>query len=168
MGGSKSKLGERPRELRRRVVLPARLRSGAQWTDTCILNISSRGLLIHSGRVAPQGSQVELRRGDHLIVARVMWRDGARVGLQADERVPIEEIMSINPSQAFRDTATKDVPVDRRSRPRPVTCDARLRGRAMEFAAVGAITVSLAVSIWAMAGQAFAKPLAQAAAALGG
>jgi hypothetical protein len=168
MGDSKSKLGQRPRELRRRVVLPARLRAGAQWSDTCILNMSSRGLLIHTGRAAPKGSQVELRRGDHLIVARVMWRDGARLGLQAEERVPIEDIMSINQSQAFQDTATKDVPVDRRRGPRPVTDDARLRGRAMEFMAVTAIAATLAISVWDMAQQAFARPMAQAAAALGG
>ena len=85
---------QRPREVRRRVVLPARLLTGVQWSDTCILNISSRGLMIHSGRVAPKGSVVELHRGDHVIVARVVWRDGARVGLQSTDRVPVEEIMS--------------------------------------------------------------------------
>ena len=46
MGLAKRKLRERPRELRRRVILPARLRTGADWSDTCMLNISSRGLLI--------------------------------------------------------------------------------------------------------------------------
>src|SRR5215218_5584495 len=91
---------QRPRELRRRVVLPARLRTGAQWSDTCILNISSRGLMIHSGREAPRGSLVELRRGEHVIIARVAWRDGARVGLCSEDRVPIEEIMSVGYSQA--------------------------------------------------------------------
>jgi len=98
-----------PREVRRRVVLPARLRTGVQWSDTCILNISSRGLMIHSGKPAPKGSLVELRRGEHVIIARIAWRDGARVGLCAEDRVPIEEIMSVGQSQAFRLTASDGV-----------------------------------------------------------
>ena len=55
---------QRPRELRRRVVIPARLRTGAQWTDACILNISSRGLLIRTARPVPEGSFVDVRKGD--------------------------------------------------------------------------------------------------------
>src|SRR4051794_36406877 len=85
----------RVRELRRRVVIPVRLRSVGQWSDTCILNISSRGLMIHSARTGPEGSMVELYRGDRVIVARVVWREGARVGLRSDERLPVDEIMSL-------------------------------------------------------------------------
>jgi len=63
------------------VLVPARLRDGASWSDACILNISSRGMMIHTGRPIRRGCEVELRRGEHMIVARVMWRDGARAGL---------------------------------------------------------------------------------------
>ena len=166
MGASRTKIGNRPRELRRRVVLPARLRAGAQWSDTCILNISSRGLLIHSGSPAPKGSKVELRRGDHVIIARVMWRDGARVGLQAEEQLPIAEIMSLGHSGTLWLTAAETPPAERRRRPRSSATDARLRGRAMEFVAVGTITVSLALSAWVMAEQALVRPMALVANAL--
>src|SRR5690349_10239243 len=106
---------EKPRELRRRVVLPARMRLGTSWSDTCILNVSSRGLMIHTGRQVAKGTQVELRRGDHIILARVVWRDGGRAGLQAEERVPIEEIVTIGQSSALQLTA---VPGERRRQPR--------------------------------------------------
>jgi len=156
-----------PREVRRRVVLPARLRTGVQWSDTCILNISSRGLMIHSGKPAPKGSLVELRRGEHVIIARIAWRDGARVGLCAEDRVPIEEIMSVGQSQAFRLAASDGSLVERRKQPRPASLDARLRGRALEFLAAGAIAASLAGGAWATTEQAFARPLAEVSAALG-
>lgn len=167
MYASKPRQSHRARELRRRVMLPARLRAGAQWSDTCILNISSRGLLIHSARAAPEGSTIELRRGDHVIVARVMWRDGARVGLQSDERLPVEQIMSLGQSQALQLTATNGAMPERRQQPRPMVIDARLRGRSMQFISVGVIVASMALTIWSMAGEALARPMAAVAAALG-
>jgi len=148
-------------------MLPARLRAGAQWSDTCILNISSRGLLIHSARAAPEGSIIELRRGDQVIVARVMWREGARVGLQADERLPVEQIMSLGQSKALQLTASSGAAVERRKQPR-TEVDARLRGRAIEFASVAVIAASLALTIWSMASEALARPMAAVSAALGG
>ena len=167
MRAFKLKQSHVPRELRRRVMLPARLRAGAQWSDTCILNISSRGLLIHSARAAPEGSIIELRRGDQVIVARVMWREGARVGLQADERLPVEQIMSLGQSQALQLTASSGAAVERRKQPR-TKVDARLRGRAIEFASVAVIAASMALTIWSMASEALARPMAAVSAALGG
>src|SRR5690348_12970017 len=90
--------GQRSRELRRRVIMPARLRSSGGWTDACILNISSHGLMIHSSRVGPQGSTIELWRGNHVIVARVVWQDGARAGLQSEDRLAVEDILSLGSS----------------------------------------------------------------------
>jgi hypothetical protein len=164
----KAKLSHRPRELRRRVMLPARLRNGAQWADACILNISSRGLLIHCPRTVVDGGVVEIRRGDHVIVGRVMWREGTRAGLQVDEMLPVEQIMSLDQSQALQLTASSGAVVERRKQPRPTAIDARLRGRALEFLSVAVIAASLAVTIWSMAEQAFARPMAAVARALGG
>jgi hypothetical protein len=168
MYASKGKQGRRSRELRRRVVLPARLRAGALWSEICILNISSRGLMIHSARAAPEGTLVELRRGDHVIVARVVWRHGARAGLWSGDRLPVEEILSSSQSQALQLTARCDTIVERREDPRPPLMNARLRGRAIEFIGVIAITTLLAINAWTMMEQAFARPLARVAAALAG
>ena len=156
---------ERPRELRRRVVLPARLRTGASWSDTCILNISSRGLMIHSARIGSIGSLVELYRGHHVISARVVWRNGARAGLQADERVPVEDILSAEQSPALRLTA-EGRPIERRQAPRVDSEKARLGGRAIEFLAVGFIILSFATGTWGLAEAAFARPLGLVTAAL--
>lgn len=168
MSRPKFSQSERPRELRRRVLLPARLRTGAHWSDACILNISSRGLMIQSGRAGPTGSMVEIRRGDHVISARVVWKEGARAGLQSDERVPVEEIMSLSHCDTLRLVASDGALVERRKQPRRAESDARLRGRAIEFVGVGAIAVSLALGIWSTAQEAFAHPMAKVESALGG
>lgn len=167
MKAARSIVHERQRELRRRVVLPARLRTGAQWSDTCILNISSRGLMIHSGRCADRGSIVELHRGDHVIVARVVWRDGARLGLQSDERLPVEDILSVSKTQTLRLAAADGIVTERRKRPR-LSSEARLRGRAIQFVGVLSMAASFAISLWLMAERALAQPLTTVANALGG
>jgi len=162
MQARKSSGTPRPRELRRRVVMPARLRHGASWSDTCILNLSSRGMMIHTSRPISRGTEVEIRRGDHVIIARVAWRDGARAGLQADDRVPVEEIMTLGQSPALQLTAVqeerrKDSRRDDRS---------RLQGRAMEFAGVLAVVASLAGYAVTMVHDAFVLPLAAVTAVL--
>ena len=164
MGAGNSSSKQRPRELRRRVVVPARLRHGASWSDACILNISSRGLMIHSGGPLAQGATVEIRRGDHVIVARVMWRDGARAGLRSEERVPMEAIVVLGQTPAYQLTARNG---ERRKKARSNDAS-RLRGRAFEFASIVIVGVSLAAAGFAMIEQAFARPLAMVATALGG
>lgn len=153
---------QKPRELRRRVVVPARLRHGASWSDTCILNISSRGLMIHTGRPVLKGAEVEIWRGDHMIVARVVWREGARAGLKAEDRVPVEEIITLGSAPALQLTADRG---ERRKRSRPESLS-RLRGRLIEFAGVVAIAVSLAGAGLTMVQTAFARSLAIVGAAL--
>jgi len=166
MGAAKPKSSERPRELRRRVLLPARLRTGADWSDTCILNISSRGLLIQSVRPTPPGSSVELRRGDHIILARVMWREGSRLGLQSEERVPVEEIMSAGSANSLQLVAADGNRVERRKKPRRER--SREWGRALEFAALVGIATIMAACAWSLAYHALAAPLSRAEAALAG
>ena len=168
MAAPMSKLSQRPRELRRQVLLPARMRIGMSWSDACILNISSRGLLIRSGGPAPEGSIIELRRGDHVIVARVMWRQGPKAGLQADERLPVEEILTIAQSASLQLTASRSPTVERRRQPRPLDDHSRMRARAIEFIGTAVVGASLAGGAVAMAVQAFAKPLMVVKSALAG
>ncbi|HEY6049185.1 MAG TPA: PilZ domain-containing protein [Sphingomicrobium sp.] len=153
----------KPRELRRRIVLTARLRSGNAWSDACILNISSGGLLIHAGRPVAPGSRVELWRGDQVIHARVVWRDGARAGLQAQDRVPIDEIVSLAQAPAFQLTAGE------RRRTRTTThARSRERARAYQFGGTVVIALICAGAAFGMVEQALARPLAMVTAALGG
>ena len=158
---------QRPRELRRRVVLPARMRMDSSWCDACILNISSRGLMIHVGRGAPQADLVELRRGHHVIVARVVWRDGSRAGLHSDDRLPVDEILSLSQAPALQLTAAGAF-VERRQQPRRDHERSRWRGRLFEFASVAFVGASLAGAVFTMVEQALAKPMDAIRAALGG
>ena len=163
-GGS---IAHKPRELRRRVVLPTRLRLGAAWSDACILNISSRGLMIRAARPIPQGSLVELRRGSHVIVARVVWRDGAKAGLQSDDKLPVDDILTLSQAGAIQVTAgPRPAGVERRTQPRGHD-HSRLRSRALEFASVTLIAASLVGGAVLMVEQAFSRPLASVQAALG-
>lgn len=168
MHASKISHNQRSRELRRRVMLPARLRAGMQWSDVCILNISSRGLLIHSPRPTAKGATVELWLGEHLIVARVVSRDGPRVGLRSEDRVPVEQIISLGEADALQLTAGNASRRERRRRQRASQLHARLRGRTIEFTAVSAIGASLAIAAWSIAEQALARPLTAITVALGG
>lgn len=162
------RLGQRPRELRRRVLLRARVQASSGWSDVCILNVSSRGLMINAPSVnAEKGSTIELRYSEHMIVATIVWRDGSRAGLKADERVPVDDLLARGQSPSLQLTAGGWPHIDRRARPRS-SGDARLRGRIIEFAGIVLIGASLAVGATLMIGQAFAQPIRHVQAALGG
>jgi len=158
---------QRPRELRRRVVLPARLRVDSSWCDACILNISSRGLMIQVARGLPSTTDVELRRADHVIRARIVWRQGSRVGLQSDERLPVDEILSLSQAPSLQLTASGAF-VERRKQPRRIYEQSRMRARLFEFAGIAVIAGSFAIGVFVMVEQAFARPMAMIEAALGG
>lgn len=156
----------RPRELRRRVLLPARMRTSAGWKDACILNISSRGLMIRTGGVALAGSTVELWHGEHVIAARVVWSRGAKAGLRSEDRVPVEDIMTLSQSPALMLTAgPRPDGVERRKRPRYE--ESRIKARLIEFAGAVAIGMTLAAGLSALVERAMAQPFAAAHAALG-
>ena len=143
------------------------MRGDSGWSDACILNLSSRGLLINSGRPAAEGSVVELRHGDHVIVARVIWRKGTRSGLRTQDRVPVEEIVTGKQAPALRLTAPQWPAAERRKQPRTHE-ENRLRSRVLEFASVAVIGGFLAATLFSMVEQAFARPLAAVHSALGG
>src|SRR5258708_18371651 len=149
-------------------MLHARMRASTGWTDACILNVSSRGLLINASAAgAATGSEVELRHGAHVIVAEVVWRRGTRAGLRTDQRVPVEEIMALSKAPALQLTAGQWPHVDRRTQWRSHD-ESRQRSRMLEFASVVVIAVSLAGALFSMVEQAFVRPLAMVQAALGG
>ena len=146
----------RRRERRRRVVMPARLRSNIGWTDACILNISSHGAMIQSARIEPRGSIVELWRGETVIVARVVWRDGARAGLETECALPVEQILSPNQTAAMTLTAG---PAHRRADP----CrrhDRRSQGRMIEYVGAVVIACVLAASAFELVERALWRPVA--------
>ena len=150
-------------------MLRARMHASSGWTDACILNVSSRGLLINAitAGAAATGSMIELRHGVHVITAEVVWRKGTRAGLRSDQRVPVEEILALGNAAALQLTAGDWPRGDRRKQPRSHE-ESRLRSRAIEFAGVAVIAGSLAVAVFSMVEAAFARPLAIVQTALGG
>jgi hypothetical protein len=113
-------------------MLPARMRSSSGWSDACILNISSRGLLIYSAQSADPGSFVEIRRGGQLVVARVVWRKNRRIGLSSPDPVRIQDIISTETAVSAVQSTLDSKRVDRRLVPRDAN-RSRSHARAMEF-----------------------------------
>jgi hypothetical protein len=140
------------------------MRTAAGWSDACILNVSSRGALIHSKRPITEGSAIELRHGDQVIFGRIVWHEGAKAGVQSDHRIPVEHILSLADAPALMLAAP--VRGDRRRRPRTHE-QSRQQSRLMEFAGVVIITVAFSSAAFALVGEAFARPLAQVRDALG-
>ena len=157
----------RPRELRRRVLLAARMRAAAGWTDACILNLCSRGMMINANAAALRSDTIELWHQDHVIVATVVWRKGTKAGLRTENPIPVDEIMALSRAPSLRLTAEHGQPIERRKRPRSHE-DSRTRGRSFEFLSVTIIAVLLASAVFATIEQTFARPLLAIRAALGG
>lgn len=143
-GSGRSPAPMKPREPRHKVLVRARMKVGTGWHDSCILNISSRGMLMQTADPPARGSYLEVRRGALVIVARVMWANGHRFGVKSQDVLPIDAIV--------RDV---EVPVvgdgvrvgERRQAVRPILSMAtrsRHRGRAIEFGFVIALALSAA------------------------
>ncbi len=73
----------KPRAPRQKVVLPARMRSGAGQMDVCIRDISSRGMLIQAGTPPARGTYVEIIRPGGSVTGRVVWSKQHKFGIQA-------------------------------------------------------------------------------------
>lgn len=140
-----------------------RVNLGVHWADARVVNISSRGMLLHCAGPLPIGAKVEIRQGEHAVSARVVWRQGQRSGLQCHSGIAISEWL-----------AACEAPLSERreQRPRPST---RLSGaersqviaRKLEFLAVMVIALAISGSVAALAATAILKPIAAIQAALG-
>lgn len=165
MYGSGPSQRQRPREWRRRVSLRARVRVGPAWADGRILNISSRGLMVQLSRPVERGKWIELREGSHSIVGEVVWRSGSKAGIRSDVAIAIEEWLAKSDPQVER--VSQAHPVERRSAARRHERSRTLAHR-IEFAAIGAIGLAIAVSMSLATIATLAAPLAKANEALRG
>jgi hypothetical protein len=147
-------------------MLPARMRSASGWSDACILNISSRGLLIYSSGSPAPGSFVEVRRGGQLVVARVVWRKNQRIGLCSPDPVRVEDIISSETAASAVQATVARPKFDRRRLPRTEE-RSRARGKAMEFLGTLLIggSIILVASVYAV--DVLARPMSTIRTALG-
>ncbi|MCY7270572.1 MAG: PilZ domain-containing protein [Sphingomonas bacterium] len=135
----------KPREPRHKVLVRARIKAGASWHDACILNISSRGMLMQAAAPPVRGSYLEIRRGAQVIVARVMWCKLHRFGIKSQDVLSIDAIVA-NPDVASTIATTPTVERRMVARPRWSAHDhSRWQGRLMEYGFVAALAVALGV-----------------------
>lgn len=114
--------------------------------------------MIQSAKPSDLGSVVELYRGAYVIQARVVWREGLRTGLQVDDGLPVEEILTQGPAPGLQITAVDSRLVDRRASPRDADAS-RWWGRAIEFGGTAFIALTLCVAALTMLSEAFARPM---------
>ena len=153
------------RETRRKVLIKARMRGPNGWHDASILDLSSRGMLLHAPTAAARGAYVEIRRGHHVIVARVAWAHQQRFGVRSQDPVPVEELLGNVDATASPPSAQSE----RRAVPRPTERPedaSRHRGRAFEFAGVVLAGLCAASVAYAAIGEALARPMAAISAAI--
>ena len=159
------------RETRRRVVVNSRIRCNAGWRDASILNISSRGLGLHASRPPEPASYIEVQRGHHLIIARVVWVDGCRFGVRSQDIIPIETVLgqselSDAPLKSKAASEFRSLPsgmvraLDRQHE------TSRVVARCMEFAFVAILGVSAAFLGFGMVTEAIGRPMAELQTAL--
>jgi hypothetical protein len=163
----------KPRETRRIALINGRLRCGASWRDVSILNVSTRGLLLHTAAPPERGTYVEVHRGGHAIVARVIWSKDQRFGVHTQNRLNIDNLVAATNSSATEGAGSPQATplVERRSRRRKMSpTDALERSkrvsRAIEFVGVATFITSLGMVGLAAAGRALGGPLAEVLAAL--
>lgn len=157
----------RPREPRRKALVMGRMRQGASWHDVTILNVSLRGLLLQTGSPPGRGNYVEVRRGHHVIVARVIWVKDQRFGVRTQDRVSIEELIREPDRSAaeFRKVQEVARPVDRRTTHRNRHCpdERHERGRHVsrvaQFVCLTTFGALMATAASAAIGKALAHPL---------
>lgn len=146
-------------------MLPARMRSPSGWSDACILNISTRGLLVYSAGSADPGSFVEIRRGGQLVVARVVWRRNQRIGLHSPDPVRVEDIISTETAATAVQSSASQLSVERRRVPRDPE-RSRDHARAIEFMALVLAGTALAGAAVAAVEDTLGPPLAAVKVAL--
>ena len=142
----------RPREHRMNVVLPARMKDNRGWHDVRILNISTRGLMARSQAAPSRGAFLELRRGSHIIVARVVWSNGEQFGLQSQSRLVTSQIIEEKPGEAMSPPSPGASPaVERRSSARRTGHDhEQSRLRALEFVFLGIVAMAGLLGVLAL------------------
>lgn len=160
----------RPRADRRRVVMSSRIRCGAKWLDARMVNVSPRGVGLTATAPPATGTYIEIRRGAHVIVARVVWSEGLRFGVHTQDPVPVDALTrEPDSSQPSADAVASEPQIERRRARRSLSVQhdrSRMAGRALEFAFIGILAVSAAFAGFGLIKEAFASPLVKAQQAL--
>ena len=161
--------GMKPREPRRKVLIQARMRIEGVWADICIRDISSRGLLIQAAAAPERGSYIEIFRGPHVLVGRVVWKKDRRFGVQTQDRMDIEALVQqpLLSSPDRRVASTRQQLSDRRSCPAQSEAAgierrierSRRASAALQFGVLITCGVFAAMTAVSLVGKALSAPL---------
>lgn len=150
-------------------MIKARMRAGAAWNDALILNLSSRGMLVRADQSPNRGSYLEIRRGHHVIVARVVWSGPGRFGVHTQDPVPTDSLVCDPDGSAVPLPSGTAGFQERRAASRPVEVRheaSRQRARAGEFATIALACAVAALLIGGAVVEVVATPLGQVRTAL--
>ncbi|MBU6269156.1 MAG: PilZ domain-containing protein [Sphingomonadales bacterium] len=84
---------EARREPRTRVMMQGRLRARGPEHDACLLDVSSRGLLMTADLPPPRGSFIEVRVNRHSLVGQVEWAEARRFGVVLQDRIDTDALI---------------------------------------------------------------------------
>lgn len=142
-------------------MLKARLRLPGGWSDGCILNVSSRGMMVQTSSAPAKGSYLEVRRNANVIIGRVVWSTKHRFGIRTQDNVDLDALER-PPSEDAPSQTDAAQPIERR-RQRRVDENRgdrnRLIGRAIEFGGVVLMVSAAAITAVGAVGDVFASPL---------
>lgn len=166
------------REPRRKVMVRARMRTGADWGDVVIHNMSSRGLLATAERPCKPGTVIEIRRVHHIVIGRVVWVKDQYFGVRTQDRIDIDAILEAKPP-AHRPGAApceKQADADRRATARKIghahIADqaerSRLFASVFQSCAIGAAVIAASLLIAQEVGGLLSRPMATVGAYLEG
>ena len=151
-------------------MLNARMRIGAAWRDARILDLSSRGLSIQASEKLRDGSYVEIRRGRHVIIARVMWTNDRRCGLYTQDLLPTDALIAEpDTSVGAPFLPNHERRANRAPRPRDFTHERnRWRSRWFEFTLVVVLGGACGTFAYQAVSDALSHPLSKVELALAG
>lgn len=104
------------------------MRVGNSYSDVCIRDISGRGMMLQAALPPSPGTYIEILRGAHIVVARVVWARDRRFGIRAQDQMDVPAI--INASAP----AARQPGQDRRTRDRPAVSVEQQGERSRAFA----------------------------------
>lgn len=157
-----------PREPRQTIRVSARMKSAQGWHDVAIQNASAHGMKISATATMRRGDCIEVRRGNQIIVARIVWAESGSYGLRTQDVVDIPAL--VNPNAAKAEAVINGHRVERRAHPRHNEIAEKSRAFATRFqwAAIGGALVMAAGFVGTTVLDVLSTPFVAVTAALAG